>query len=405
VPRGIPAPPPSQAPVPAGVELEYFDPAAVAIGSNYRAGGTQINPDELDPAELDRLLGVDDAFIESISAAGGNFEPVALLRRRKAPGRRKTVDGRAVVIKHGGARRLRGCARAGVQLLGYVCGDEDDAKADQLARLIAQWDENHQRKRTSAAADAQAIQGMLDLGMTEAAVRKATRVKGKDAIAHARTVNGSRIAGELSALYPLDLEQTAVIAEFDQAGDDEAVAALAAQIDEDPAQFGHKAAQLREDAEDRAARRAAAAPLREAGVKVLDGWHWSKQIEEFRDEDGGPGKLTPEQHASCPGHAAFLQQDFGAAETAYRPVFICTDPDKYGHRRHPALTGGKPRRADLTEAERLAARFRDAWIKAGNREARAARTERLKWLREFAGRGKAPKEADEFMAWYYTTSG
>lgn len=195
MPRGIPAPPPSQAPVPAGVELEYFDPAAVAIGSNYRAGGIEINPDELDLAELDLLLGVDDAFIESISAAGGNFEPVALLRRRKAPGRRKTVDGRAVVIKHGGARRLRGCARAGVQLLGYVCGDEDDAKADQLARLVAQWDENHQRKRTSAAADAKAIQGMLDLGMTEAAVRKATRVKGKDAIAYARKVNGSRIAG------------------------------------------------------------------------------------------------------------------------------------------------------------------------------------------------------------------
>jgi hypothetical protein len=86
-------------------------------------------------------------------------------------------------------------------------------------------------------------------------------------------------------------------------------------------------------------------------------------------------------------------------------VLICTDPDKYGHRRHPALTGGKPRRADMTPDERLAARFRDEWVKAGNREARAARTERLKWLAGFTGRGKAPKEAGEFMAWYYTTSG
>ena len=87
-------------------------------------------------------------------------------------------------------------------------------------------------------------------------------------------------------------------------------------------------------------------------------------------------------------------------------MYICTDPEKYGHRRHPALTGStKQRRVDMTEDERLAARFRDVWVKAGNREARAARAERLKWLRDFAARTKVPKEAAEFMAWYFTTSG
>lgn len=56
-------------------------------------------------------------------------------------------------------------------------------------------------------------------------------------------------------------------------------------------------------------------------------------------------------------------------------MYICTGPDKYGHRRHPALAGGtgKQRRAGMTPDEPLAARFRDEWVKAGNREARAER--------------------------------
>src|SRR5262249_14460295 len=125
------------------------------------------------------------------------------------------------------------------------------------------------------------------------------------------------------------------------------------------------------------------------------------------DEDGGPGKLTPGQHASCPGHAAFLQQDYGAAATVYRPVFIYTDPDKHGHRPHPARTGrtGKQRRADMAPAQPLPARGADAWVKAGNREARAARTERVKWLRECATGGKPPKVGAEFLAWYCTRTG
>src|SRR5581483_8556268 len=190
-----------------------IDPGLVAIGGNYRLAGR--DPAALTDAELDALLEVDDAFVASLKATGGNFDPVALLNRKDT-----RDDLHPYLVKHGGARRVRGCIRAGTPLLVFVAGDEDDDQAEQLARLVSQWRENHDRRATSATADAKAIQGMLDLGMTEASVSRALRIKGgKDTIAAARKVAASKMAGAVAEAAGLDLLQTAQVAAFESAGD------------------------------------------------------------------------------------------------------------------------------------------------------------------------------------------
>ena len=366
-PRTTPQAPPAQAPVPAGTTLEYFDPAEVAIGANYRTGRLTVPADDLDDDQLDALLGVDDAWAATLAAAGGNFDPVALLRRHDP------ADPRRYVIKHGGARRLRGCRRAGLPLLGYVCGDEDDNRSEDLARLVAQWRENHDRQITTAAADAAAIQGMLDLGMTEAAVCKTTRLKGgRDTIAAARKVAASPVAAALARQYPLDMAQTAVIAEFDVAGDDEAVAALEQTAETEPDQFAHKVAQLRDSAAERAQRQALLAEMQAAGVTVINEDHdtWRLRVAYLRDGDGE--RITPEQHAACPGHAAYLDSDHERVDGQWRRVwkaaYICTDAAGNGHTSTLDNGSGSGKTPAELETEREAKRR----IRAGNAEWRAA---------------------------------
>ncbi|MEV6906749.1 hypothetical protein [Amycolatopsis sp. NPDC051071] len=52
---------------------------------------------------------------------------------------------------------------------------------------------------------------------------------------------------------------------------------------------------------------------------------------QFADGQAEKG-LTPEEHASCTGHAAYAVDDL--EETAADIVYVCTDPDAHGHVRH-----------------------------------------------------------------------
>lgn len=371
--KTIPADPPAQQATPPGTALEYIDPALVAIGGNYRLAGR--DPSALADAELDALLEVDEAFVASVKATGGNFDPVALIRRQPGP-----ADSRPYLVKHGGARRVRGCIRAGTPLLVFVAGDEGDDRAEALARLVSQWRENHDRKATSATADARAIQGMLDLGMTEASVSRALRIKGgKDTIAAARKVAASRTAGAVAEAASLDLIQTAQLADFEAAGDDEAVQEMAAALDDDPAQFEHAAQKLRDSAASRAQRRDVIGKLEADGIPVMEEQQdtWQLRVKHLRDATGE--RISDEQHASCPGHAAYVAQDYDYEQHAHTwaAVFICTDADANGHSSYNSRIHGS---AGQTPSERQAELDAKRRTRAGNAEWRSATKVRCDYI-------------------------
>ncbi|HET6286477.1 MAG TPA: ParB/RepB/Spo0J family partition protein [Amycolatopsis sp.] len=79
--------------------------------------------------------------------------------------------------------------------------------------------------------------------------------------------------------------------------------------------------------------------------------------------------LTPEEHAGCPGHAAYAEDDL--EETAADIVYVCTDPDAHGHVRRG---GGQvePDRAYKAAEAKRAAKNNEAW--------RKAKQERRAWL-------------------------
>ena len=103
--------------------------------------------------------------------------------------------------------------------------------------------------------------------------------------------------------------------------DPEAVEALldAAQS----GRFDHVAQRLRDDREDANRRAAFVAHLAEQGLTVVDepsyaDWTPVRRLSRLTDADGHD--LTPENHAACPGHAAYVS-------TAWRSPDDVTDTD------------------------------------------------------------------------------
>ncbi|UUV32165.1 ParB/RepB/Spo0J family partition protein [Amycolatopsis roodepoortensis] len=93
--------------------------------------------------------------------------------------------------------------------------------------------------------------------------------------------------------------------------------------------------------------------------------------------------LTPEEHAGCPGHAAYAEDDLD--QPAADIVYVCTDPDAHGHVRR----GGaqvEPDRAYKAAEVKRAGKNNEAW--------RKAKEERRAWLVKFFTGWSKRKAAD-----------
>jgi hypothetical protein len=127
--------------------------------------------------------------------------------------------------------------------------------------------------------------------------------------------------------------------------------------------------------------------------------------------------LTPETHAQCPGHAAYLVETWvwidadgnpaergadGAREIwGKKPAYGCENPAEHGHvDRYPA-SGQQPAKvkaADMTEAQREEANTARRLVIDNNKAWASAETVRRDWLAQFAQRKTAPKGTAAFIA-------
>jgi ParB family chromosome partitioning protein len=372
--------------------VEYYQPKDLLTDKNVR----------LDP----RL----DAEFKASVKEHGVLQPVIAVQ---------TADGRIRVRM--GHRRVLAAAAAKIQVPVLVIGQEGDDKAEDAARIMAQYAENTHRAALTTRETVALVQDLLDLGVTDAQLRRKTGLS-KEQVTAAKTASKSTGALEFADTWQsLTLEQTAVIAEFD--GDPEALAELADASGR--GQVDHVAQQLRDSAEERAQKKQLLEELTAAGVTMLDSPMYKQQLSYLANEAGE--RLTAENHAACPGHVAWISQqavrvavgatlasgiraadadlddeddyvdgeeDEDEDEDAVEPEMVwrhrwvanyaCTDPAANGHAdRYGRGGGAKKPEKDAASAERRA-------VLDGNKAWRAAEKVRRRWLKEFLTRNTPP---------------
>lgn len=211
------------------------------------------------------------------------------------------------------------------------------------------------------------------------------------------------------------MEQSATIADFED--DTDAVKALVAAAKQGEVQFQRAAQAATEDRQKAAAVAALLAELAEAGISVVEP-RSSLRLDNFLDAKGTP--LDASTHAACPGHAAYITEDWQQTASRSEPIdpegsdededddgwvlvstaiYVCTDPQAHGH---PTRYGSRSvtsggHTAEPDEAQKLAETEKRRATLANNKAWRAAEPIRRDWLRALAARKTAPKGSAAFL--------
>lgn len=399
--------------------LEHLDPRTLILGPNVR----QAEPDE-DLVNSVRELGVVQAITvykdeqgQFVVHCGGNRTLAAIEAKRE------TIP--AMVIP----------------------------RPDEVDRIVKQMNENTHRRGLSDAEFLNGVRQLAALGVPAARIAKRGGYK-RPQVDAALKVVGSDLASKATERYEfLTLDQAAVLAEFE--GDREAVKELVLAAREGRG-FEHKAQRLRDERALAQEKEKAAEVIKAAGIRVVDKPRWEdKTTRDLSDLLHDGAELTADNHAECPGHAAYLaerwvwqdvpaepdhaeqsdsprelriedlhdpdddyydeddedDEDEESSEPA-RPrqeqvrkvvaVYVCTEWEKQGHvyRYGTHTDAGTSRKlaADMTEEEREAARAQRRDVIQSNKAWDSAEKVRRNWLRTFMARPSAPKTAAAFIA-------
>ena len=335
-------------------ELVDVDPALLLVDRNIRE------------ARLDK------AFLASVKRHGVLVPIVAV----------RTPDG--LRVRMGNRRTLAAVQTARPTVPVLVNGAEDD---DHAARIVAQWTENEHRTALTNAERVEAVHQLSLYGLSAAQIATRTAAP-KSTVTAALTVAGNELAAKATIRYDfLTLEQAAILTRFER--DTETVTALVAAAKLGPVQFDRVVAEADADAAEMAADQArrdrAAAALAEAGCRVIvqpENGDGTARLSRLLDAATGED-LNPENHATCTGHAAWLEGDWEpvpegeddpeADEDGYRPVYVavyvCTEPHRHRDRwatasRASTSTADVTASGDEADAQAAAAQARAEQQKA-----------------------------------------
>jgi ParB family chromosome partitioning protein len=223
------------------------------------------------------------------------------------------------------------------------------------------------------------------------------------------TVAGSDLAKAASERYDfLTLDQAAAVAEFEEDGEAVKRLILAAQR----GGFDHYVQQLREDRQEKVEIAKAEAELTKQGVTVVGEPERNSPVTPLIQIRRTKKTLTDQAHASCPGHAAFVEAYFEydddddpeaeASDTGHwvtEATFVCTDPVAYGHLKAAgtAAEANIPRDTSAQDTADEAAREKRRRVLANNKAWRSAETVRRDWLKTFLARKTAPSGSIRFL--------
>jgi len=141
-------------------------------------------------------------------------------------------------------------------------------------------------------------------------------------------------------------------------------------------------------------------------VPVIDRPGHTERARELRDirlvhRNGTPRKNAPTEaeHATCPGHAAYLTVDSWSTPPRVRTTYVCTDPTGNGHHLYSYNGGvsltGQPPSGPMSEEQKAERRT----VVANNRNWDSAEKVRRSWIADaFLTRTTPPKNAETFVA-------
>jgi ParB family chromosome partitioning protein len=300
-----------------------------------------------------------------------------------------TRDHQGIRVRYG-HRRVLAAVQAGRDTVPVVVytGALTDATAAEVDRILGQHAENTHRTGLTVGETVAAFGQLAALGVTPARIARRSKTP-RRAVDAALAAAASDVATKATERWDfLILDDAAHLAEFDD--DPDAIKALvaAAKARENTA---HVAQRLRDRRDTARAIETLTAELREAGVAVIaEPPYDEKTIRPLRHLTHDEQPLTTENHAACPGHAAYVKRSWG--EEKAEAVYVCVHPPIHGH---TDLTRAIPDTERPTTAEEKAERRR---VRANNEAWRSAEKVRRGWLRDFLTRPTPPKGSAAFVA-------
>jgi len=339
------------------------------------------------PGNVREDLNLTEEFAESIASEGVR---IPLLITTGPDGGGRVIEGH---------RRLAAAIKAG--LAEVPCdvdpGQADDDAGQYLDMLLANSD--GYRANYTVLEETAALFAAHQAGASKTRIRKAT---GRTATQVRSALAAGGLAGETRARAAqaspeVTLEDLALLAEFDA---DEAATGRLLSCLEHGYPLEHAAERIRQDRAEAAEHARIRDSLQAAGVPVTDGLPpdaaWLTSLSHDDQE------LTPETHASCPGHGATF-----ATWNLLNPSYYCTSPAEYGHTsrwirpgqpsRDRAGDSGQP--DDAHARPDLAADPDRRLVVAGNKTWQAAAEVRHRWLAaSLFTRRSAPREVHLFTA-------
>ncbi|MEV4049560.1 hypothetical protein AB0J55_00070 [Amycolatopsis sp. NPDC049688] len=360
----------------------------------------------------------------------------------------RDYDTGAVVVTEG-QRRVLNAREAGCQVPVWMkTPPPADERKATIERIVNQFIENDPafRRSLTLADTARALEQLAAFNLKPAGIARKLALgrKGKTYVENVLRAGQSELALKASERYDLDLLQAAVIAEFDEAGDTDTAKELILTARTAPNNFAQLAERKRTERADKQRLAALTEDLTEeltaAGVTIFDAslpGHDgdARSLDRLRPtpEDEPHTELTAEDHASCPGHGAWIETDHHDEQGNQIPVAVygCADFLAHGH----ALSYAPAGRADFTpastsagtsvdhessededaaeradevaaaraahaaaELERRKAAIIRKWVIQNNKDWDASQATRRQWLAALVQRSTAPKGAQLFLA-------
>lgn len=323
---------------------------------------------EVDPTELlidDQVRGdatPDDDLIASVRRMGVLQPPTVFWDEERSA--------HVIVMGH---RRVGAAIVAKIPTIQVLV--RDAAEARDAARIERQLVENELREELTSADVVRGYKDMALLGLRpeDIAIRVADRPHRVKAALKAADSEGATAA----LAKGIDLEQAALIAEFDDDPDVQKQLTLTAQTS--PADFNRRVIMEQRNREYKAKVAGLEAQVAAEGVEIVETIGYAPSY--WRGIGGIQGRaltelgIIPETHATCPGHAAIIS---GYNVDNAQLVYVCTNVVEHGH----VDSSVAPRTAEQIERDAEWERRREEQRKA-EAEAAANAQARRDWLRGF----------------------